>query len=244
RFVEEQDGARVEGSLEHVLDVLLRLSDPHVLELRIVDHVYGPSEFARDRLRGHRLPSPRRTREEEAESLRLLHDLLQAPAAVHEPLVSKLREGVEDPFPRLVGQDDVRHLVSRLDDLGHGPDRLVQMRLRRFAIVVRLIDLDARVEETDDPTDVIPGHMPARFADAAALRAFHDPLIAILFPRPNSSAERRARWGHGRGRKTSPSYLNMVCTRRFRLAPGGEIARHLHREFEVVERDLFDVHSE
>src|SRR5256885_11191155 len=47
-----------------------------------------------------------------------------------------------------------------------------------------------------------------------------------------------------RGRKTSPSYLNMVCTRRFRLAPGGEIARHLHREIEVVERDLFDVHTE
>src|SRR5439155_23656198 len=60
----------------------------------------------------------------------------------------------------------------------------------------------------------------------------------------DSSAERRARWGHGRERKTSPSYLNMVCTRRFRFAPGGEVARHLHCEFEVVERDLFDVHSE
>src|SRR2546423_15013851 len=47
-----------------------------------------------------------------------------------------------------------------------------------------------------------------------------------------------------RGRKTSPSYLNMVCTRRFRLAPGGEITHHLHREIEVVEGDLFDVHSE
>src|SRR5207244_8891479 len=48
----------------------------------------------------------------------------------------------------------------------------------------------------------------------------------------------------GRGRKTSPSYLNMVCTRRLRFAPGGEIARHLHREIEVVEGYLFDVHSE
>src|SRR5438876_11335445 len=47
-----------------------------------------------------------------------------------------------------------------------------------------------------------------------------------------------------RGRKTSPSYLNMVCTRRLRFAPGGEIARHLHGEIEVVEGDLFDVHSE
>src|SRR5207302_5193605 len=136
-------------------------------------------------------------------------------------LVPKLREGVEDPFLRLLGQDNVRHLVSRLDDLGHGPDRFVQMRFRRFAVVVRLIDLDARVEESDDPTDVIPGHVPARFADAAALRALHDPLVAVLFPRPDSSASRRARWCPGRGRKTSPSYLNMVCTRRFRLSPGG-----------------------
>src|SRR5207249_8151983 len=40
------------------------------------------------------------------------------------------------------------------------------------------------------------------------------------------------------------SYLNMVCTRRFRLAPGGEIAGHLQGEIEVVEGDLFDVHSE
>src|SRR2546430_10707999 len=47
-----------------------------------------------------------------------------------------------------------------------------------------------------------------------------------------------------RGRKTSPSYLNMVCTRRFRLAPGGEIASNLNREIKVVERDLFDVHTE
>ena len=163
--------------------------------------MHGPSEFTRDRLRGHCLPGPRRAREEEAESLRLLHDLLQAPAAVHEPFVPKLREGVEDPFPRLVGQDDVRHLVSRLDDLGHGPDRLVQMRLWSFAVVVRLIDLDACVEETDDPTDVIPGHMPARFADAAALRALHDPLVAVLFPRPDSSASRRARWCPSVGEK-------------------------------------------
>src|SRR5207302_6877768 len=117
---------------------------------------------------------------------------------------------------RLLGQDDVRHLVSRLHDLGHGPDRLVQMRLRRFAVVVRLIDLDARVEETDDPTDVIPGHMPARFANAPALRALHDPQVAILFPRRNSSAERRAPMVPVSGRKTSPSYLNMVRTRRFR----------------------------
>src|SRR5712691_8850630 len=34
--------------------------------------------------------------------------------------------------------------------------------------------------------------MPARFADAAAFRALHDPLVAILFPRPDSSASRRA----------------------------------------------------
>src|SRR5437870_1416129 len=70
-----------------------------------------------------------------------------------------------------------------------------------FAVVVRLIDLDACVEETDDPTDVIPGHMPARFTDAAALRALHDPLVAILFPRPDSSAERRARWCPSAGEK-------------------------------------------
>src|SRR6266550_9256480 len=48
----------------------------------------------------------------------------------------------------------------------------------------------------------------------------------------------------GRGRKTSPSYLNMVCTRRLRLSPGGEIVGHLHRKIEIVEGDLFDVHSE
>ena len=113
----------------------------------------------------------------------------------------KLREGVEDPLLRLVSQDNVRHLVSRLHDLGHRPDRFVQMRLRRFVVVVRLVDLDARVEETDDPTDIIPGHVPARFADAAALRALHDPLVAVLFPRPDSSASRRARWCPSAGEK-------------------------------------------
>src|SRR5256885_15159876 len=88
------------------------------------------------------------------------------------------------------------------------------MRLRRFAVVVRLIDLDARVEETDDPTDVIPGHMPARFADAAALRALHDPLVAVLFPRPNSSAECRADGARPRA-KNLPSLLKLVLHAKF-----------------------------
>jgi hypothetical protein len=35
------------------------------------------------------------------------------------------------------------------------------VRFRGFAIVVGLIDLDARVEKTDDPTDIIPGNVPA-----------------------------------------------------------------------------------
>src|SRR5467141_2954020 len=45
-------------------------------------------------------------------------------------------------------------------------------------------------------------------------------------------------------RKTSPCYLNMVRSRRFRVTPRREFPRHLYREIEVVEGDLFDVDSE
>src|SRR3990172_11194740 len=52
------------------------------------------------------------------------------------------------------------------------------------------------------------------------------------------------RQGRDAWRKNSPSYLNMVCADRLRVLPRREFRRHLHGQVQVVQRDLFDVHSE
>ena len=175
-----------------MLDVLLRLPDPHVLELGVVHDVHRPAEFARDCLRRHRLPGARRSREQEAEPLRLLDDLLQAPPTVHEALVPQLGEGVEQALLRRFGEDQIVHRVSGRDELRDGTDRLMQVRLRGFPLLVRLVDLDAGVEEADDPTDVLPRNVATRFANATALRALHNPFVAVRLPRSHSSQASRA----------------------------------------------------
>ena len=172
--------------MEDMLDILLRLADPHVLQLRVVDDMQRPSEFARDRFRGHRLAGPGRAREEEAQPLRLLHHLLQAPAAVHETFVPQFRQGVEQALPRRLGEDEVPHREARYDDLRDGTGGLMDVRFGRLALVLRLVHFDAGIEEPDDPTNVVSGNVAARLADAPTLRALHDPFVPVLFPHPRS----------------------------------------------------------
>src|SRR5439155_20012376 len=78
-----------------------------------------------------------------------------------------------------------------VDGLRDGPDRFMQVRLRGFPFLVRLGDLDAGVEEADDPTDVLPRNVATGLANATALPALHGPFVAVRLPRPHSSQASR-----------------------------------------------------
>ena len=74
----------------------------------------------------------------------------------------------------------------------YGSRRLMDVGLRRLPIVVGLVDLDAGIEEAEDSANVIPGDVAARLADPAALRAFHNPFVPVLFAHPQTSEASRA----------------------------------------------------
>src|SRR2546422_5058664 len=195
-FFQAEDGIRdvaVTGVQTCALPIFLRLPDPHVLELGVVHHVQRSPEFARNRLGRHRLARPGWSGEQEREPLRLLQDLLEPPAAVHEAFVAEFRERVEQSFPGRLREDDVFERETRLDRLGHGSRRLMDVGLRRLPIVVGLVDLDAGIEEAEDSANVIPGDVAARLADPAALRALHNPFLPVLFAHPQSSEASRRR---------------------------------------------------
>jgi len=96
----------------------------------------------------------------------------------------QLGEGIEQALFGRLGDDEVVHRVSGLDELRDGTDRLVDVRLRGFPVFFRLVHLDSGVQEADDPTDVLPRNVTTRFPDAAALRALHDPFVAVRLSRP------------------------------------------------------------
>src|SRR5207244_13146071 len=97
-----------------------------------------------------------------------------------------------ESFSCRLGQDDVFARATRLDRLGHGSRRLMDVGLRRLPIVVGLVDLDAGIEEAEDSANVIPGDVAARLADPAALRALHNPFVPVLFAHPQTSEASRA----------------------------------------------------
>src|SRR5207245_3523783 len=186
----------------------------------------------------YRLARPGWSGEQEREPLRLLQDLLEPPAAVHEALVAEFRERVEQSFPGRFRQDDVFERETRLDRLGHGSRRLMDVGLRRLPIVVGLVDLDAGIEEAEDSANVIPGYVAARLTDPAALRALHNPFVPVLFAHPQTSeSESGDDPAKCSARKHSPGYLNIARPRDFRFPPRRELAGHLDREVEVVSGD-------
>src|SRR5207245_9277257 len=108
------------------------------------------------------------------------------PAAVHEAFVPQLRQGVEQPLPRRLSEDEIPHRELRRDDLRDGPRRLVDVRFGRLAFVLRLVHLDAGIEEPTDPTHIVSRNVAARLAAAPTLRALHNPLVPVFFSHPHS----------------------------------------------------------
>src|SRR5207247_11273099 len=91
------------------------------------------------------------------------------------------------------------------------PLRFVAVRPARLSLLRRLVHFDAGIEESNDPTAIVPGNVPTRLPDAPALRALHDPLVPVLFARPQFPRGTSADDGRtGVRRRDSRTYLNIA----------------------------------
>mmetsp|Transcript_55125 Transcript_55125/g.109461 ORF Transcript_55125/g.109461 Transcript_55125/m.109461 type:complete len:302 (+) Transcript_55125:841-1746(+) len=137
RLVEDEHGVLCLGLYEHFLDVLCRLADVLVHELRTVHHHQGSADIEADGLGGHRLASARITVEEGRDALRPAVLLLEAPLAEEHCLRLGKVDNVLELLLDLRRQDHLLQAVLRHDpavEVGHRQPTSKLMRRSRMQV--------------------------------------------------------------------------------------------------------------